>query len=276
MKQVYVHLGAHKTASTLIQLTLLKHENLRFDSGARPALISAHNPGHDFKAFRLPYIHMRNEMMWRKSEGTKIPFQLIEKMSDHITRYINEIPEDHIVLSDENLLGNTLGHPTGRIRKVQGGLYPVSEEISEAFRRVASEQSFKFRLYTRDVKSLIVSSYNDWIAKLRSSISLEDFTASLDSSALNWEGVIAPWRARFGDTFEVRDFHMIQEDQAVFLRDFAEWCHLDIAPDTRISSRTRMNGSLSARQIKIALSLIPHLNEDERDAARKFLRQLNP
>jgi hypothetical protein len=131
-------------------------------------------------------------------------------------------------------------------------------------------------LFARNTESLIVSSYRDWISKLRADVSLEEFKAALDKAALDWSTVTSPWEVRFGDAFEVRKFETIQEGQEEFLKDFAAWARLPLKAQARLDVSNSLNRSFGPRQVELARAMIPFLKEDEREKARRFLLRLGP
>lgn len=274
MKQVFLHIGAHKTATTTIQRVLLRHPDLMSDAPDAPLLLSIHNPVHGYEAFRLPYTHVRNRMLLAIREGRPVADEWILEMRDLVADFVHRLPAKQIVWSDENLLGNTPGHPVGPRLEFHSGLYPASAHIASAFSQALEGHDVKVRLYERDIGNLVRSSYADWIAKLRDPTDFEDFVGFVMNGEADWSSVAAPWRRNFGTAFDMVPFETIKEGQGAFLANFAQWARLSLTDPRSLDAIDGVNQSFNDRQISLAKLIMPHISDEERTALRRFLRMI--
>ena len=274
MKRIFLHIGAHKTATTTIQRVLMNAPCVKSRHGESILTLSIHNPMHDYKAFRLPFTHLRNRMMAVKVSGRPINPNLISEMAHLVSEFVGTLPEQHIVWSDENLLGNTPGHPTGPIRDFPAGFYPASAPIAEAFHMALADHQTSVRLYTRASEGLIRSAYNDWISKLRTPTDYAEFSDAVAQGDLSWESVAAPWQAKFGTAFDMCRFETVRDGQGAFLQAFADWAELSVEDPAALDAAPPANQSFTARQVKMARMIMPHVAPEERPALRRFLAQL--
>ncbi|NKX45445.1 hypothetical protein [Roseicyclus persicicus] len=276
MKDIFLHIGAHKTATTAIQIILLRETGIRSRLAEDPVLLSIHNPVHDYGTFRTTYTHLRNRMLVALDRGNPVDPALVSEMARLVQGFVEGLPGRHVVWSDENLLGNTPGHPTGQLVQIQGGLYPASDAISAAFADALAQHSVRVRLYTRDVESLIRSAYGDWISKLREPTPFGEFDVAVRQGNLDWDGVAAPWQQRFGTRFDRVRFETIREGQMQYLMNFAEWAKLAVDDTSRLTAARAANSGLNQRQIDMAKLIMPDMHPEERPALRRFLLQLKP
>lgn len=276
MKSIFFHIGGHKTGTTTIQKVLLRDPSLTSLQGKSVLHLSIHNPVHGYEDMRFKYTNLRNRMLLKLHNGKAVPDDIVQDMIALLRDFVATLPFDHVIWSDENLLGNTPGHPTGQIKSFPAGLYPASAEIAEVFKSAFDAHDVRVRLYTRDVGSLIRSAYNDWVMKLRDDTSWEDFEASVRQTALDWNAVAAPWARCFGDRFDVRPFEDIRNGQGQYLLDFAKWAHVTVKDPRLLDQAQPENQSFHARQIQLARLIAPHVKVEERPFLRQFLKKIDP
>jgi len=203
-KLIHIHIGAHKTGTTLIQRSILNPANLVSRLNKKLCILSIHNPEYGYSEFRKNYTNYRNKALLLIHQGADVPGELRNEWSQVISNFISSIDAEQIVWSDENLLGSTPGHPAGQIIELTGTLYPGSEVISSVFRDALKENDVSVRLHTRQLDTLVRSSYADWIIKLRAPTTFEEFSSAFSISKPDWNEVIEPWKRRFGIRFSSR------------------------------------------------------------------------
>ncbi len=274
MKSIFLHIGAHKTGTTTIQQVLLNNPSLTSVLGKQSLVLSIHNPVHGYKAMRVKYTHLRNSILFNHHIGKPVPEKTIRDMASLLRDFADTLPCDHLVWSDENLLGNTPGHPNGQIKDFTSGLYPASAEIAEAFALAFKDYEVHVRLYTREIEGIVRSSYSDWMMKLRDSTDFATFEAALRRDVLDWNIVATSWRELFGDRFEMCAFETIRSGQGPFLSEFARWAKLRVLDEKQLNEAPPANQSFNARQIEIAKCIAPLITPEERPMVRRLIGKL--
>ncbi len=241
---VVYHLGAHKTASSLLQKFMRDN----------PDVLRGH---------RIAYLG-RSEMNDCVGWGKRL-LKRPEILEDRIAELLADHRCDTLVTSHEN----TLGPP---ITEAGAHLYPRGPEIVEQLARVLGRWSSKVIVYIRPQDEFVESYYLQRIHQ-GAHVSFTAWLEQVDLSALSWAPVVDAIREHFGPQHvEVVDFGRIRQGQNAFIADFFRRIDpaLEITPDYR----PIRNASISDKGLRIALAANRHLRADwERKAMRTFLQR---
>lgn len=242
--EVVYHLGAHKTASSLLQKYLRDNPEV-------------------LRRNRIAYLgrsEMNDCVGWGKRLLTR-PEILQGRIDELLAPRRHEI----LVTSHEN----TLGPPF----KAGGAhLYPRGPEIVAQLARVLRPRPARALLYLRPQDEFVESYYLQRIHQ-GAHLSFAQWLAELDLEALSWRPVVEALVEHFGaDRVEVVDFGLIREGQNAFIADFLS----RVDPDLPVTPDYRpvRNPSISDKGLRLALAANPHLRSDwERKALRTFLQR---
>lgn len=259
---VVLHLGAHKTGTSLIQKYLRD----------RPA---------ELARMRLTFLTRTttNEVVgW----GMK-PLEAPERLRDAVrqaagARVIlgHRVPLPRalpwiaggavrtVVVSHENALGRPFVEGTA-------GLYPRAEQRLGGI--VGALQGHRLRLvyYLRSQAQFLESYYLQMIHQ-GSSATFREWLSDIDLDAISWAPLVETLAEAVGhDNLVVKDFAEIKRGQNRFLEDFLRTC--DHRLDPHVDYPDARNRSVSDRGLKFALAMNPWLEtEAERKAARVWLQ----
>jgi hypothetical protein len=243
-KEVVYHLGAHKTASSLLQKYM--RDNTDVLRGHRIAFLG------------------RGEMNDCVGWGKRL-LKRPEILGDRLAELLDDDGCDRLVTSHENTLGPPLkpGAPH---------LYPRGPEIVEQLTRVLKPWRSRAFLYIRPQAEFVESYYLQRIHQ-GDHVSFSEWLDDLDLDALSWRPVVDALRRHFGpDRVEVVDFGLIRQGQNAFIADFFR--RIDPAVDLAPDYRPIRNPSISGKGLRIALAANKHLRSDrERKAMRIFLQR---
>ncbi len=259
---VVLHLGAHKTGTSLIQKYLRD----------RPAELSR---------MRLTFLTRTtaNEVLGWGMKSLEAPERLRDAVhkaagSRVILRHRVPLPRAlplvaggpvrAVVLSHENALGRPFIDDSP-------GLYPRAGQRLGGI--VDALQGHRLRLvyYIRSQAQFLESYYLQTIHQ-GSSATFREWLSDIDLDAVSWAPLVETLAAAVGErNLVVKDFAEIKRGQNRFLEDFLHTCdhrldpHVDY-PDVR-------NRSVSERGLDFALAMNPWLEtEAERKAARVWLQ----
>ena len=242
--QIVFHLGAHKTATSLIQKFLNNEEGFRADNQIRyidrtdcDALI-----GWGDKIEKSPF-ELRRRLLREWSDGSEV------------------FP---VILSLENALGRPFSPASG--------LYPKANGNAERLSKVGKNLPVKVIFYLRPLETFVPSYYMQSINEGGVLTFHKWFKKNIDLSKLSWKPVVENIVDHFGaENVEIRDFREIDAGNKIFLSNFFAACGLKnfTVPDYK----KLHNPSLSEQGLKIALLVNPLLeNWAQRKSMRKFLQ----
>lgn len=250
-KNIKLHLGVHKTGTTLLQTQILRTglvNSIKPDQSI--AILSMAMGQHGYFSFREKYADLRNRIIIRERDSLAHNNAILE-MKDLIRSYISSIDADLIIWSDENLIGHPPGHLIGQNISVAKGLYSSSDVILECFNNALSEYDVQVRLTKREKKGFLKSLHKDWLAKLRDTVLLEDFSIRAGADTWDWISMVQPLKELFGSEFSITHYECLAHNPKEFVEEFLFWCGLQIAADLDDSFLTPVNKSLSAQQLEL-------------------------
>lgn len=170
-----------------------------------------------------------------------------------------------VVVSYENSLGRPFRPPTR-------ALYPNAAVCALALADNLAQWQSRVVYYIRSQEEYLESYYLQTIHE-GGSHAFTTWLESIDQSALSWVPVVEALTTAFGaDQVVVKDFAQLRNGQNAFIADFLRTC--DPSIDPTVSFDRMRNISISQRGLEIALAINPLLqNTEERRQTRKFLQR---
>lgn len=238
-----LHVGAHKTGTSLVQWYVRDHLDQLQALGIRHVL--------------------RTEMKGLAGSGT-----IVEEHPDRLRRRLDEelaAGGVGVLASSEDVLGPPFvpGHT---------GLYPQARRFAEALRVACEGLDVRVVLYLRPVDEFVESYYVQTVQQ-GSTQAFEPWYDALDEAALSWEPMVEALDDVFGaDRVALGDFREIRDGQDAFLRRFLVRARLPV-PEEVSYDRVR-NPSVSARGLEMARTINPLVRgRDENLAVRRFIQR---
>lgn len=241
-KVVVAHLGAHKTATSLVQQFFDQEQESFAEQG-------------------LHYI----------SRGTVKPAitwgNKVEKdpklLNDLLKSRAKKVQGDYLMFSNENALGRPL--------KRKPGLYPASRRFIPAY--LKAFDGFQPRIvYTVRPPWEFLESYYMQMINQGYHKRFNQFLKRVDLHELSWRPMVEQMIETFGrENVVIQDFSLIRQGQDVFISEFLRRA---VAPGIEAPNTysTVHNASLSQRGLRIAMRVNPLLKGCERGLVRRFLQ----
>jgi len=262
MKKVFIHIGAHKSASTTIQVNLSANSSILLeDYGVEyigPSLIQSSDIGRHFKDLACGNL-VDNDSYAKSLEAAKECF----------IDTANEILSDNILISWEGFLGHS------GLDKYQG-IYPHSNKVSESIEYIFGEFNPRILLIIRRQDDFIESCYLQQIKECRS-LSFSEFVDKIDINCLSWLDVYNSFNKYFENSITVFPFELIRE---IGTSNYIQHCMsnllgFDLKVDNFVIHEC-LNPSFSEYGVNMSLELLPKINESTRAELNKILfRQLS-
>jgi hypothetical protein len=243
MATVAVHIGAHKTGTSLIQKYLRDKPEQTAPFGIRAVSRGDCN----------------SLIGWGK-----VIIDEPHRLGDRLAAEVAAPGASFVVVSHENTLGRP-HQPSG------DHLYPQAEARVAALASILEPFETRVVFYLRRTVSFLESYYLQLIHQ-GEFFTFDQWLDRVDLDRVSWRPVVEMLRDAFGaDRVSIGDFDEIKEGQDEFLRRFLR--RVDPSIDVAASYRPRRNPSISDKGLQIALSANPYLRSaDERKAMRKFLQ----
>ncbi len=240
---IVIHVGAHKTASSLIQWYLHDHVETLADIGVRHVL--------------------RTEMKRLAGWGT-----VVEREPQRLrSRLLEEMEAGgHVVIASHE---DIMGHP---FVSGHGELYPHAPRLARSLREACDGLDVRVVLYVRPIESFVESYYVQTVQQ-GGTATFREWFDTLDGEPFSWEPMVRGLDEAFGpDAVALGDFREIRQGQNAFLRSFLDRCQAP-APETIDYEQVR-NASVSARGLEMARAVNP-LTRDLREhrRTRRFIQE---
>lgn len=252
---VVLHLGAHKTATSLLQEFLLSRRGELQQLGAVALRRSTCDElvGWGDLGSREREL-LRSEVLASADGAHRPPGDTALGVAPRT-----------VILSHEN----ALGRPFHRSRS---GLYPRAGTCARGLAASVGDLTTRVVYYIRSQEEFLESYYLQTIHQ-GSSRSFEDWIGAIDAQAISWVPVVEKLERTFGSSSViVRDFAEIRSGQEAFIQGFLRSCGL--APNRVDHIRGQRNISISGRGLNLALAVNPRLtNPTLRNAFRWVLQQ---
>ncbi|MCB1380757.1 MAG: hypothetical protein KDK89_20670 [Alphaproteobacteria bacterium] len=226
-KRIVLHLGVHKTASTLIQLALKSAED---QLAARDtAVYSAHSKSFPaYRPFRDSFLALGKHLIKAGQHspaaletGQQLFTQpLFRKARQAFDQLMRDTAQETIIISDENLLGPPIGEfaMAGELRITK--FYEAASVIASSLASIAREHNTSVILYRRDEPGLIESLYGNTISNLRFEGTIEEFLDSVDWRSISFDRLAGDLAAAFGGNLQMAGFDLIKQGPDAFMADF--------------------------------------------------------
>lgn len=240
--RIVVHVGAHKTGSSLVQEYLRRSARRRVASGV--AVIPRHH-AHELIGWGVTVLRHPDRLRRRiEAEARRQPAVL--------------------VISDECALGRPFEESVP-------GLYPRAPERAAALARVCDGFDTRVVMYLRPIAGFVESFYLQTVQE-GAAHTFEEWFAGIEADSLAWTTAVEGLGEAFGRrAVEIGDFREFGSGQNLFLRRFLE--RAGIAPWTTVRHRHRSNPSISQAGLELALERNALLTSvEERQASRRQLQ----
>jgi len=236
-----MHVGAHKTGTSLIQKYFRDKMSLLGESSV--SFISRSDT---------------NKLIGWGQHLVDHPERLTSRLETELAH------SPQVFVSHEN----TLGHPFVEGKR---GLYPDAPDLAKALAAITLEFDPCVAFYVRPMADYVESFYLQTVHQ-GAFQGFEEWYATLDPATLSWQPIVDALDDAFGaGRVVIGDFSTISAGQNEFLAHFMERCGLPVPGS--VDYRPLRNPSVSARGLEIALQINPFLeNIEERRAARRFLQ----
>lgn len=261
--RVALHLGAHKTGTSLIQ----KYMRDRPQEMARMRAVPI--PRSDCNTLigwgRVPQDHpaLLREAVLAAARGPR-PVDRLRRVRPARGWTAALRPPRTVIVSHENSLGAPFQSPAP-------GLYPAARDCADGLRASLDGLDTHVVYYIRSQDEFLESFYLQTVHQ-GGTTGFDEWIGTLDTSALSWVPAVTALADAFGaDRVAVRDFAEIRRGQNEFLAHFLRTC--DPRLDPRLDYRPMRNISVSQQGLELALVMNPLLRTpQERKAVRTFLQ----
>lgn len=237
MPDYVIHIGVHKTASSLLQKNLLANlEGLRrqgfwFLSGENDWLKRAH--------LRC----LRKMQRGTYDEATEGRFQ---QLSANLKRSARQSGAHTVLMSEENYIGIPL-HRQMTWFGGQARFYPNAADCLKHLTTDLPPKRMRFVLYQRDAADLLRGHYMEGLRVLRFKHSFKEFLDRVDIASFRFDQLLERLRAAVPDAeFVVKPFEPIKSNPDRFIRDFLVTCGVD--PTEFVIDPSVERSSVDARQ----------------------------
>lgn len=250
-KTFALHVGAHKTGTSVVQAYLREHE----------AALGAQGVYHFEREETNPYFNWGREVITN-------PAMLEGKLRSTFAhrRY------SMMIASNENILGRPFVSKVRGRRTRQGRpIYPDAEPIIEALGKIMNSYDGRLIFSVRPQAAFVESYYLQTVHQ-GATTSFDEWLATLDLDGLSWNPIISMMCEAVGrERVIVLDFELIKKGQDRFLAEF--FARIDPGLDIDPDFREARNRSVSEKGLKMALSVnqVVHDVEDRR-GIRRFLQ----
>lgn len=250
MKQkLYVHLGVHKTASSLLQ----KH--LRMNSRVLERL-------------GVSYVNLQGtstrEQLMKKLQ---ILFKISSKTDNYLktdefrdfTEFLPKLiinrDSDTYIISDERIMGSMLGYT--RV------LYPFAPVVAKAFCAAFQDLfDLRFLIYIRNHDTFIESAYLQYLREGHF-IKPKEYLARIDLLGLSWKSVVDSFSNEVGEEkVFLRTYEYINTGVKSFVYDYLN-IFKKIDQDLKIKGAV-INPKFSAKAMEMFIANAPEMNKKER------------
>lgn len=246
---VYIHLGVHKTASTLLQKSMQVNQTTFTDV---TCIIRDTHP--------IIKNHLRQYLSGNKT---------LAQVSKHLQQVTShDSLEQTLLISDENLLGPPVSVLVKRGEK--SVFYPDINQRIQRLDALFASHTVNYLVYTRQQESLILSLYLDGLKYFRYDISLEAFYAKCMDSNLRFDIMLESLDI---DRCIIKPFESIKQGSQQFVKQF--WNAVGVNQSINPTPSEQLNPAISAIQADICRAIARQsYNQEEKTQLRKWLRTM--
>lgn len=257
-KKVYLHIGAHKSASTTIQANARASKYFLKSEYGISSLLPEDISGTEF-AKHFQSITGRERVL-----GSEEYHRSLQSAKLCITGMIERCTTDDVFISWEGVLGHCS-------LDLYGGIYTHSKLVAESLGAVFQEYPAKIIMLIRKQDTFIESCYLQQI-KAGRFLSFDEFTSGIDVARMSWGDIVSDLAEIFGSSLLVVPFEVINDlGTSSFVESTLSYLAGKPITLDRAKITDRANESMSSYGVEIARELFPHLSDANRIALRKIL-----
>jgi hypothetical protein len=177
MSKVFVHLGAHKTATSFIQANLV-----------------ANRPVFEKQGWRVVYIRKDGPKVYRYIKDLRRGNKLEPDQKKTVKSFFTDVREDqrNVFLSCEIILGAM------SIKNAQGLIYPRSESMIDWLRKQLDGRDVSIGFCVRNFADYIESSYAYLVGGYGATYDFANYTKNLSVENISWVRLFEQLSAVFG------------------------------------------------------------------------------
>jgi len=262
-RRLWFHAGAHKTATTSLQISMAINAPRLAERGVVVLPQFLAHQAEEFgtaQFYRSEFRRRITSLARAKKKPTKARRQQrLRELRSFVGPWALDAPT--IVLSDEDLLGKRLN--------LAPLPYPRAREHVATVDRVFRNHELHVVLYVRDLGAYVDACYVQSL-KMRRPAHYEEWARKVDFDRLSWLRVAHQIARRVGDErLTIRRFESIRGGYEAFAHDFFS---LFCDPTGLDLSARAANPSLSKIGCELALAIAPIIDDrDEWQLVRRFL-----
>lgn len=213
-----IHIGVHKTGTTLIQ------KNLAQNIGALRA------QGVYYVNLEAPRILQKQWHLLRRAQNDhRYPLakNALAKFNHKVAKAARNAGAHTVLMSDENYLG-VLPHHQLEWSDQPARFYPHAGKCLQALTFAINPRDIRFVMYTREQSSILRGHYVEGLRLTRMPYTFEEFLDRIDLSTYRFDDLYARVKdARKRSEFVVKPFESIRYGASAFLSDFYASCNLE-------------------------------------------------
>lgn len=261
--RVVLHLGAHKTGTSLLQKYMRDRPKVVARMGAAYVSRSSTNTLIDWGQVpqKHPELLRRAVLEAARPALSGSPKQIASAGKQLLLRRGRVRT---VIVSHENSIGVPFEPQTP-------GLYPHVGACAEGLRNSVGDLSLRVVFYLRAQDEFLESYYLQTVHQ-GGTASFDEWLAGIDLKAISWAPIVDTLVDNFGeDRVVIRDFAEIRGGQNEFITSFLKICDPTAEPD--VAYPAKRNFSVSQQGLDLALTINPLLTTtNQRRATRKFLQ----
>ncbi|MCE8002218.1 hypothetical protein [Billgrantia ethanolica] len=246
MKRIFLHIGAHKSASTTIQRTLRANNEL-VETRYGFSFIG----GQELKgtAVATHFRSIANKEILNQHDFAKS----IKDAKEDLKRVLNNCGKNDVIISWEGILG----HSSLDIYK---GIYTHHLVVAESIKEIFGDELVNAIMVVRKQDAFIESCYLQQIKEQRS-LSFDEFVEAIDIKNLSWHDVASSCHNKLPGKFTALPFELILElGTEVFIEKF-----LYILTKKRCSLNgfnviKQANASFSEYGVRLSREILPKVS----------------
>ncbi len=259
---VVLHLGAHKTATSLIQLYLKRRPRELRRMGV--VALSREECTDGIGWGYLPRTEP-SRLQAAVEQASRRPYEL--KGGVVLPSALNSVAgrPRTVIVSYENALWKPF-------RADGGPMYPRAPGYALSLANCLERYSPRVIYYIRSQEEFLESYYLQTVHE-GGTASFVEWMQAVNLERLSWSRVVDSLAAAFGpERVTLKDFAELRKGANAFLADFLHTCDPSLNPT--VSFKQKRNISISQRGLEIAMAINPHLETVvERQTTRRFLQR---
>jgi hypothetical protein len=248
----FMHLGAHKTASTFIQHNLVENRDWL-----------------EVEGWRFIYMQRDHEKAYNavlKMRGTDQERGNAEEVFDRFLKKISS-RKQNTFFSSETILGNMSIQKSGEI-------YPYHEMMIDRVRQGVQVPTVGIGFCVREYGGFIESGYN-WLVTRGASYSFKDYIAKLKIQRVSWLNIIAKLIDTFGiENVHVWTFEDFKQSPPAYIAKLLEIAGIDVRGRLVLPHTDPVNVSYSQDTLPLAIAWNKILKAQDEAFGEKHLKKL--